>query len=193
MSSYVDRLIVEAVRVVGRGMVKEAAKPDSTKFSKVTRLVQYESKPNPFLNFVEQAFKKEIESKVTSIDNNPVAGAEFLNAEWKKFIPTLEKLFESKILANIKEYKEDPENFVWSLPTAANFVYKESHGVYWSSNFVINISFPDDVDAGKYKKKFGGWVNSAIVGANKVYNGTKSDFGDNNLEIPGRMLEYVLR
>lgn len=50
-------------------------------------------------------------------------------------------------------------------------------------DFIINVGFADDVDAGKFSRKLGGMQNSAVSTSNSIMGSFDAQVGENNIEI----------
>lgn len=139
------------------------------------------------------AFKKE-EIERIKFEGDTDKLLKEVNAAWKKWAPTKgAKIIEAEVMKQVKnpeaivyitanlleEWKLDEINKLNTEIDKTGTAYIHYRG----SDFVINIGFADDVDAGKYSRRLGGMRNTAVI-TNDVYvAGEFYDAGYNNVEI----------
>ncbi len=158
---------------------------------KAYRLSGYYSQKG-FLGKIMQAFKKQIEG--VKYEGDAEATVEDVNKIWDKFQDEAKKM----VLAQVEKAVKDMDNVLYVTMTPSKWIADEVNGLnqeggsslYISledGDFVINVGFMDDVDAGKYKRKFDkeSYQNSAIASDEDVIYGNLSPVGDNNLELRG--------
>ena len=142
---------------------------------------------------IMQAFKKEIQG--LKHEGDVMGTLEEVNKEWDKFKKDAHKM----ILDQVKKAVGSMDGVVFVTADLSKWSMDEVNGLndlggeFSSSLYialldgdvVINVGFADDVDAGKYKRKFDkeSYQNSAIATEDDVIYGTISDVGDNNLEL----------
>ena len=158
---------------------------------KTYRLSGYYSQKG-FLGKIMQAFKKQIEG--VKYEGDAEATVEDVNKIWDKFQDEAKKM----VLDQVKKAVKDMGNVAYVTMAPSKWIADEINGLnqeggsdlYISledGDFVINVGFMDDVDAGKFKRKFDkeSYQNSAIADGDDVIYGALSPAGDNNLELRG--------
>ena len=138
------------------------------------------------------AFKKEIEKIQYNGDAEETLSE--LNKVWSKWADKDgAKIIEDLVMKQVK----DKEAIVYIMATLSNSIWEaetvnrlNSPGgselfVTIPMDFVINVGFADDVDAGKFARKLDGMQNSAIISSREtaVVGSYDSAIGDNNIEI----------
>jgi hypothetical protein len=143
------------------------------------------------------AFKKQIER--IKYEGDEAATLEDINKVWSKWADKDgAKIIEQEVLKQIK----DKESVVYIMATLAGkeWMADDVNGinapgrpellVRYPSDFVINIGFADDVDAGKFTRKLEGMQNSAVI--DKTHTTVLGQFDeeilDNNIEIRAQLL-----
>ena len=138
------------------------------------------------------AFKKEIER--VKYEGNAEETLSELNKVWSKWADNNgAKIIEDLVMKQVK----DKEAIVYIMATLSNSLWEadtvnrlnspESSELYVTiaGDFVINVGFADDVDAGKFGRKLDGMQNSAIISSREtaVVGAYDSAIGENNIEI----------
>lgn len=138
------------------------------------------------------AFKKEIER--VKYEGNAEETLSELNKVWSKWADNNgAKIIEDLVMKQVK----DKEAIVYIMATLSNSIWEaetvnrlnspESSELYVTiaGDFVINVGFADDVDAGKFGRKLEGMQNSAIISSREtaVVGAYDSAIGENNIEI----------
>lgn len=136
-------------------------------------------------------FKKQVES-VTYNGDAETTLAE-INAIWSEWADKEgAKIIEDLVMKQVKD--KDALVYIiatlgkeiWEADTVNRINRPDSAELYISipNDFVINVGFADDVDAGKFSKKLGGMQNSAAASKfTTVFGEYDSEIGSNNLEI----------
>ncbi len=158
---------------------------------KVYRLSGYHSSKG-LVGKVMQTFKKRIAG--VKYEGDAEATVEEVNKAWEKFQDEAKEI----VLAQVEKAVKDMDNVLYVTMTPSKWIADEVNGInqeggsslYISledGEFVINVGFMDDVNAGKYKRKFDkeSYQNSAIASNEDVIYGNLSPVGDNNLELRG--------
>lgn len=139
---------------------------------------------------VMQAFKKEIER--AAYEGDAADTLKEINGAWADFSKDAQKI----ILAEVKKAVKDMDQVVyvhvqglnkaWE-PDTINRLNRDGGPLHIAipGDFVINVGFADDVDAGKYSRKLGGMTNPAIAIGEDIYGAFDSEIGYNNVEIRG--------
>ncbi len=142
---------------------------------------------------VMQAFKKQIER--VKFEGDAEDTLKEINDTWEDFKKDGIKI----VLADVDKAVKDMEEVVyvhvaglagtgtWVADTINKLNSPGSSELYvcLDKEFVINVGFADDVDAGKYSRKLGGMTNTAIVTGEDIYGTFDSEIGHNNVEIRG--------
>lgn len=138
------------------------------------------------------AFKKEIEKIKYEGDVEETLSE--LNKVWSKWADKDgAKIIEDLVMKQVK----DKEAIVYVMATLSSSVWEaetvnrlNTPGnselyVTIAGDFVINVGFADDVDAGKFARKLEGMQNSAIISSREtaVIGAYDSAIGENNIEI----------
>ena len=138
------------------------------------------------------AFKKEIEKIKYEGDAEETLSE--LNKVWSKWADKDgAKIIEDLVMKQVK----DKEAIVYVMATLSSSVWEaetvnrlNTPGnselyVTIAGDFVINVGFADDVDAGKFARKLEGMQNSAIISSREtaVIGAYDSAIGENNIEI----------
>jgi len=158
---------------------------------KAYRLSGYYSQKG-FLGKIFQAFKKQIEK--VQYEGDGAATIEEINKIWDKFQDDAKKM----ILDQVEKAVKDMDNVLYVTADFSKWTIDEINGLnqdggsdlyisLFDGDMVINVGFMDDVDAGKFKRKFDkeSYQNSAIAADDDVIYGNLSPVGDNNLELRG--------
>jgi hypothetical protein len=136
------------------------------------------------------AFKKEVEG--VKYESDAKSTLKDINDAWFKFADKDgAKIIETEVLKQVK----DKEAIVYITATLSNYLFEEDSvsgselRVRIPIDFVINIGFADDVDAGKFSRKLNGMQNDAIFSKNDttVLGGYDPKVGENNVEIRSSM------
>ena len=142
---------------------------------------------------VQQAFKKQVEKMKWEGNNEEFLTA--INTEWSKFQKDADKMITDIVMSAAKEGVEYVTcNYPMWIVDEVNGINRDGgRELYISgaSDFVINVGFADDVDAGNYTRKIdkdNAMQNPAIIsGDDTVIYGSVFDTGANNLEIRSKM------
>jgi hypothetical protein len=142
---------------------------------------------------VMQAFKKEIER--VKFEGDAEDTLKEINDAWEDFKKDGIKIVLADVDKAVKDMKEVVYVHVAGLAGTGTWVADtvnklNSPGaselyVCLDKEFVINVGFADDVDAGKYSRKLGGMTNTAIAIGEDIYGAFDSEIGHNNVEIRG--------
>lgn len=137
------------------------------------------------------AFKKEVAS--VKYDGDAQSTLKDINDAWSKFADKDgAKIIETEVLKQVK----DKEAIAYITATLGELTWSEEsiNGselliTVLPGDFVINVGFADDVDAGKFSRKLNGMTNDAIVSKNVtvVLGGYDPEVGENNVEIRSGM------
>lgn len=142
------------------------------------------------------AFKKQIER--IKYEGDEAATLEDINKVWSKWADKDgAKIIEQEVLKQIK----DKESVVYIMATLAgkeweadtvngiNSPGRQELLVRYPSDFVINVGFADDVDAGKFSRKLDGMQNSALVTKQDtaVLGQFDAEVFENNVEIRAQL------
>ena len=142
------------------------------------------------------AFKKQIER--IKYEGDEAATLEDINKVWSKWADKDgAKIIEQEVLKQIK----DKDSVVYIMATLAgkeweaddvngiNAPGKQELLVRYPSDFVINVGFADDVDAGKFSRKLDGMQNSALVTKQDtaVLGQFDAEVFENNVEIRSQL------
>jgi hypothetical protein len=142
---------------------------------------------------VMQAFKKEIER--VKFEGDAEDTLKEINDAWEDFKKDGIKI----ILADVNKTVKHMEDVVyvhaagfagtgtWVADTVNKLNSPGASTLYvcLDKEFVINVGFADDVDAGKYSRKLGGMTNTAIAIGEDIYGAFDAEIGYNNVEIRG--------
>jgi len=135
---------------------------------------------------VQFAFKKSIES--ISYDGSPEETVAKINDAWKTWADKEgAKIIKDEVLKIVKD--ESSIDFLnatlsrvaWSYDTRT--VMPTKFNPLIAGDFVINVAFNDDVDAGKFSKKLGGMVNEPLFTGKLTEIIGSNIYTQNNVEI----------
>lgn len=129
------------------------------------------------------AFKKEVAS--VKFEGDSKSTLNDINAAWSKWA---NKDGAKIIIDEVMKQVKDKEALVYITANLdKEWVEDSINGsellVNVPGDFVINIGFADDVDAGKFSRKLGGMQNSAINTSNSIMGSFDEEVGENNIEI----------
>jgi hypothetical protein len=138
------------------------------------------------------AFKKEIEK--IKFEGDVQDTLKELNQVWSKWADKEgAEIIADEVMKQVKD--EEAIVYIMAALSKQEWVDDQINGlnrpdgtelfVRIPSDFVINIGFADDVDAGKYTRKLSGMQNDALVAGNEtiILGEYESSVGKNNIEI----------
>jgi hypothetical protein len=129
------------------------------------------------------AFKKEIESVKFEGDVNSTL--KDINAAWSNWANKVgAKIIIDEVLKQVKDkkaltYITANLDDVWSKES----IKGSELIINIPGDFIINVGFADDVDAGKFARKLGGMQNIAVSTSNSIMGSFDEQVGENNIEI----------
>ena len=130
----------------------------------------------PFKKHIEGIkFEGDVNSTLKEINN---AWLKWANKEGAKII-----------IDEVTKQVKNKESLVYITATLGESIWDEDsiNGselmINIPGDFVINVGFADDVDAGKFSRKLGGMQNSALNTKQSIMGKFDAQVGENNIEI----------